>query len=534
MAQNKLIKPDPAKIPGDMKAKLRVLHLEDSERDCELIRQLLMDEGFSCEIKRRDTRAEFIEELEKKDFDIIFADGTLPEFSGLNALELSRQYVPNIPFIFVSGTMGEETAIESLRSGATDYVLKQRLSRLGPAVRRAVAEAEEKSKNIEMEQRLQQAQRLEAVGTLAGGVAHDFNNILTIIKGFTSLLPMEYRRPDRVLEIGATIDRAAQRGSELVSQLLAFARKSDGSFTSTDINHRIQEIGNMLRETFPRNIGFEFQLDETLPEVLADPGQVERVLVNLATNARDAMPTGGKITFTTARVRGKEVFPHSPEAASHDYLRLQVIDTGAGMDEATRQRIFEPFFTTKPKGKGTGLGMPVVYGLMQSHNGLVDVQSEPGKGTAISLFFPIATSALPLNEQASESPRIVGGTETVLIVDDEADVNYLLEVILQMNGYTVFSAGSAEKALEIFQAHRDEIDLLFSDLGLPKLNGFDLSNRLKDLKPGIKTILASGYTDSDTKTRMAEQKVDGFVQKPFSLNIVLQIIRNVLDQKKSG
>ncbi len=518
-----------------MNPKLRILHLEDSEADCELIRQLLIEEGLEFELERYDTRTAFVEALERKDFDIIFADGSLPSFNGLHALELSRQHVPNVPFIFVSGTMGEETAIESLRSGATDYVLKQRLSRLGPAVRRAVAEAEAKSKNADMEERLQQAQRLEAVGTLAGGVAHDFNNILTIIKGYTSLLPMEHRRPDRVLEIGATIDRAAQRGSELVSQLLAFARKSDGSFTSTDINHRIQEIGTMLRETFPRNLAFEFQLDKALPEILADPGQVERVLVNLATNARDAMPNGGKIIFATSQVHGEKVFPHSPEAASHNYLRLQVTDTGEGMDEATRQHIFEPFFTTKPKGKGTGLGMPVVYGLMQSHNGLVDVWSEPGKGTRISLFFPIPTAdELPRVEQTSESPKIVGGTETVLVVDDEADVSYLLEVILQTHGYQVLSARSAEQALEIFQERSDEIDLLFSDLGLPKLDGFDLSDRLKELKPGLKTILASGYTDSSIKTRMVERKIDGFIPKPYNLSVMLQTMRGILDQKNKG
>jgi two-component system cell cycle sensor histidine kinase/response regulator CckA len=517
-----------------MNPKLRILHLEDSETDCELIRQLLLEEGIDCKVERHETCAEFTEKLQEKDFDIIFADSSLPEFSGLRALELSRRYAPEVPFIFVSGTMGEETAIESLRNGATDYVLKQRLSRLGPAVRRAMAEAATKRKNIEMEQRLQQSQRLEAVGTLAGGVAHDFNNILTIIQGYTSLLPVERHQPERVLEISATIDRAAQRGSELVHQLLAFARKSDGSFVSTDINQRIREIGAMLRETFPRNIEFEFQLDETLPKILADPGQVERVLVNLATNARDAMPNGGKITFATSKTQEGEFSLHSPAAASRDYLCLQVIDTGIGMDEATRRHIFEPFFTTKAKGKGTGLGMPVVYGLMQTHNGRVDVWSEPGKGTRISLFFPIPAGDMPqVQAQTLDSPKMVGGTETVLVVDDEPDVSSLLEVILQANGYHVLSAGSAEQALDIFQAHRDEIDLLFSDLGLPKLDGFELSERLRELKPGLKTIIASGYTDGSIKTRMAEREIDGFVQKPYNIGTLLQTIRSILDRHEA-
>ena len=200
-----------------MKTKLRILHLEDSPADSELIQELLASEGVDCEVVRLEDRQQFLEELNRKNFDLIFADSSLPSFSGRQALELSRVYAADIPFIFISGTMGEDTAIESLRNGATDYVLKDRLSRLVPAVRRALAEAAERAKNLEMEQRLRQAQRLEAVGTLAGGVAHDFNNILTIIKGHTTLLLMECGQPNRVQEVAATIDHAARRGSELVS-----------------------------------------------------------------------------------------------------------------------------------------------------------------------------------------------------------------------------------------------------------------------------------------------------------------------------
>ena len=233
-----------------MKTQLRILHLEDSPADRELIHQLLIKEGINCEILPCESRETFLQNLQKKDFDLIFADCTLPEFSGLHALELSQWHAPEIPFIFVSGTIGEEIAIESLRNGATDYVLKDRLSRLVPAVKRAIAEAEEKTKRLEMENRLRQSQRMEAVGTLAGGVAHDFNNILTIIKGHNSLLEKQQaQRPIKLREIAATIDHATQRGSELVGQLLAFARKSDGTFTSTNLNVRIQEMVSMLRES---------------------------------------------------------------------------------------------------------------------------------------------------------------------------------------------------------------------------------------------------------------------------------------------
>jgi signal transduction histidine kinase len=515
-----------------MSTKLRILHLEDSEIDCELICQLLAEDGFDCELRRHDTRSGFVQELQKGGYDLIFADCALPQFSGMHALQLCRKVAPEIPFIFITGTMGEETAIESLRNGATDYVLKQRLSRLVPAVRRALAETAERNRSREMEQRLRQSQRLEAVGTLAGGVAHDFNNILTIIKGHVSLLSGESARPERVRDISATLDRAAQRGTDLVKQLLAFARKSDGSFTSVNVNQQVLEIVAMLREAFPRNVSFELDLDRHLPDILADPGQLERVIINLATNARDAMPDGGKITFSTRREQGGQIPSVASAEKDQPHLCLSVGDTGVGMDEVTRQHIFEPFFTTKPKGKGTGLGMPVVYGLMQSHNGVVDVWSEKGKGTTVSLFFPIPETAVPLPEVKSVAPaKPANGTETVLIVDDESDVRYFMQIILQTHGYGVVAARNAEEALQILQARGDEIHLVFSDLGLSKMDGFGLALHVRKSYPRIKIILSSGYIDSAIKARMAEVKVDGFMSKPYETPVMLEMVRSILDGK---
>ncbi len=513
-----------------MKAKFRILHLEDSQADCELVQHLLFREGLDCAITRCDDREKFIRDLRENQFDLIFADCTLPQFSGLHALELAREIAPNVPFIFVSGTIEEDSAIESLRSGATDYVLKHRLGRLVPAVRRAIAEAAEKAKSQEMEQRLRQAQRLEAVGTLAGGIAHDFNNILTIIKGYTTLLPMESQSPQRVKEIAQTIDRASSRGSEMVNQLLAFARKSEGSFTSTDVNQRVKEIAMMLRPAMPAGVHFELQVEDGLPEIHADQGQVERVIINLCTNARDAMPEGGTITFTTSRVLG-DLAPLHSGSETDEYLCLRVSDTGTGMDEATRQRIFEPFFTTKPRGKGTGLGMPVVYGLMQSHNGLIDVQSEVGKGTSIALYFPIPKE--PLAQPAEQAPAAaapVVGTETVLIADDEPDVRYFLEVILKANGYTVLSASNGQAALDLIPAPPGKVHLLLSDVGLPAMDGFELSRRLHELQPGVKTILTSGYSDGSLKMKMTEARIDAFVPKPYDMAELLRVIRSVLDK----
>jgi signal transduction histidine kinase len=515
-----------------MSSKLRILHLEDSATDCELIHQLLCDDGFDCHIHRLDTHEEYMRELEKQDYDLIFADCALPNFTGQQALQLARKVAPEIPFIFVSGTMGEEMAIESLRNGATDYVLKQRLTRLGPATRRALAEAAEKRKNKDMEQRLRQAQRLEAVGTLAGGVAHDFNNILTIIKGHVSLLPVESGKPERIKEIGSTIDRAAQRGTDLVKQLLAFARKSDASFTSVNVNQQVRDLSSMLKEAFPRNIKFKQQLDDKIPEILADPGQLERVIINLATNARDAMPGGGTITFSTLRVQGADVPFVASEEREHPHICLRVADTGIGMDEETRQHIFEPFYTTKPKGQGTGLGMPVVYGLMQSHNGIIDIWSEKGKGTAVSLFFPIPESAAPAVKKTEDEPPVAaGGTETVLIVDDESDVRYFMRIILETRGYTVLAAPNAEEALEILKARGHEVHIIFSDLGLPKMDGFELSRNVRKTYPAIKIVLASGYLDSAIKSRMTDLGIDGFLSKPYDTSALLNSVRATLDKK---
>jgi two-component system, cell cycle sensor histidine kinase and response regulator CckA len=512
-----------------MKSPLRILHVEDSEPDSELIGEMLRRGGIDCEIVRRDTIKDYLVNLKSKKFDLIFADCTLPGFSGLHVLELAREHAPEIPFIFISGTIGEDTAIESLHNGATDYVLKNRLSRLVPAVNRAIEEAAEKAKNLAMEQQLQQAHHLEAVGTLAGGIAHDFNNILTIIKGHASLLNTEGNQPDRVAEIAAIIDHAARRGSDLVNQMLAFARKSEGTFAYTDVNLLLQHVAAMLKEAMPRNISFEFQLDGTLPEILGDSGQIERVVINLCTNARDAMPRGGKIIFATEWFNG-DPLSHEP-TGGEPYLLLRVTDTGVGMDETTREHIFEPFFTTKPKGKGTGLGLPVVYGLMQSHGGAVDVSSELGKGTSISLYFPLHTNGrLPHQTQKlPEIPRATKGSETILVIDDEPDVVAFLKVMLAAHGYRVLAAGNAEEALELFQAHQDEIDLLFSDFGLPTLDGFELSRLLRSLKPGLKTVLASGYAES-IRAKMIDPGVSAFVSKPYTAEAVLHAIRAAMEK----
>ena len=507
---------------------LRILHVEDSVDDSDIVRRILRGDGIDCEIERRETRAEFIETLRFRNYDLILADCTLPGFSGLHALALAHEYAPETPFIFVSGTIGEEIAIESLRNGATDYVLKNQLSRLPAAVRRSIQEVEQRERNREMEKRLQRAQNLESVGTLAGGIAHDFNNILTIIKGHASLLKRECEVPERVREISAIIDRAAVRGSDLVRQMLAFARKSGGIFTMADFNNMVRESAEMMRAPLGPRIGLELALDEGLPLILVDTGQIERIIINLITNARDALPSGGRIVVSTGRVTDSATVPCLEALPMREYAYLQVTDDGAGMTEETRSRIFEPFFTTKAKGKGTGLGMPVVYGVMQMHNGAIEVTSAPGQGTTVELYFPLITEAEhPQVRRPAEAPKATRGTETLLVVDDEPDVLSFLRLMLEAQGYRVLTAANAEEALALFGQHRDEIQLLFSDLGLPTLSGYDLSEILQRLRPGLKCVLGSGYADTEVKDHLHDA---GFIAKPYAPENVLAIIRGALDE----
>lgn len=512
-----------------MKA-LNILHIEDSKDDSELIKRLLVDNGFPCEVTRIETRAEVFDELEKNTFDLILADCKLPNFSGLRALEIAHALKPETPFVFVSGTIGEETAIESLRNGATDYVLKDRLSRLVPAVRRALAEAEERTMVRQLQQRLREAGRLEAISTLSNGIAHDFNNILTIILGHASLLTMQQNHPERVAEISNTIMEAGRRGSEIVQQLLAFARKSDGHVAPADLNRYIQAHMNAFLEKLPPRVNLGFEPDPNIPNVLIDASQLDRILTNLVTNSVDAMASGGHITISTQLVSATELTDLNPELAADKYVGLIVSDTGKGIDSTTREHVFEPFFTTKERGRGTGLGLPVVYGLMQAHHGHVHVDSEIGKGTTISLYFPVPKESegrsTPMTHPADPG---LNGTEAVLIVEDEEDVRFFLETMLSSHGYRVFCAGDSDQALAIFQEHRDDIRLVFSDIGLPRVDGIEVCEQLKKLKPGLPLILASGYPTKEFKERINALAPQVFLSKPYQARDVLMTVRRTLD-----
>lgn len=373
---------------------LQVIHIEDSLGDSELMEHMLQEDGLQCEIKRVETRKQLIQAFDDLKPDLIVSDCTLPQFSGLEALEIARSLRPDVPFIFFSGTIGEETAIESLQQGATDYVLKHRMGRLVPAIRRALSEAQGRKAQAALEEQLRQSRRLEAIGTSVGGIAHDFRNLLQVIKLGIEMLFLDAERADTVVEIANRLNVAADRGRKMIEELMAFARRADTQLAPVDMAELIRETAQTLQTAMPPEVRFELHLAGDVPPVMADAAQVDRVLTNLIINARDAMPEGGRVLISSDVVHFDRVPQGLFQINDAPYFRVMVSDTGTGMDEATQARVFEPFFTTKSVGKGTGLGLSVVYGLMEAHQGFIDLESEPGRGTTFSLFFPMPAGAL--------------------------------------------------------------------------------------------------------------------------------------------
>ncbi|SPE62719.1 putative Histidine kinase [Verrucomicrobia bacterium] len=376
-----------------MKLPLQILHLEDDPVDAELVREMLEAEGLACSVQCVRNRAEYEAALAEGGFDLILTDYSLPRFDGLTALAMARQKQPDKPTIFVSGTMGEEAAVKCLQQGATDYVLKDRLFRLPSAVRRAAAEAEQLAVRRKLEAQLLRAQRLETIGALAGGIAHDLNNVLAPILIGTQLLAEELKSETsrKVLE---TIRSRALRGSEMVQQILAFARGVGGEPVVLEIAHLLTEIEKLVRETFPRSICIEVKAAEGLSPVVGNTTQLHQVLLNLCVNARDAMPQGGTLCLAAQDVLlDKWSTRLQPEPVSGCYVMLTVSDTGHGIAPELLDRIFEPFFTTKELGKGTGLGLSTVLGIVKSHGGFLDVASQVGHGSSFKVYLPARASA---------------------------------------------------------------------------------------------------------------------------------------------
>jgi len=384
-----------------------------------------------------------------------------------------------------------------------------------------------------LEEHLRQSQKLQTVGTLAGGVAHDFNNLLTIILGYCVSLEARSNLNHEDNEKVAAIKIAAKRGAGLVRQLLTIARKTAPNFEPLNINDIIIELVSMFRQTFPKTINVSTGLDQNLPSIIGDHNQIHQSILNICLNARDAVQSNGAISIRTGIVHRGELLSHFSNVNSERYAYTVINDTGLGMDEATQARIFEPFFSTKEPGKGTGLGLAVVYGIVNSHNGMLRVESKVGVGTSFFLYFPIPSEVHQERNDITEAvEKLSGNQEQVLLVEDEAMVRNLMKTSLESSNYRVLTAVDGVEAVERFEKNNKTINVIVMDIGLPKLNGWDAYKKIQAKNPAIKAIFISGYADPELKEEIISKEKHSFLQKPFSPLALLRQIRKALDEKK--
>ena len=647
-----------------MPAVIRILIVEDLAAHAELMAWQLEHSGLSCETLRVQSEAELLRALGSFAPDIVLSDHSLPQFSGDQVLRVVQRERPLIPVIIVTGSLDEETAADYIKAGAVDYVVKDRLHRLGPAVRRALAlrqaqqdaldfqEALRRSeqrfrklvehsndvitlldaagrivystqsirstlgyaerertgslvfelvhpddlrravglfrqvtaqrgivahadlrvrhkdgtwRDLEvaavnhlddpvvsavvvnyhditerkraltemrlLEEQFRQAQKMEAVGRLAGGVAHDFNNLLTIIMSYADLLARDLPQGSAARQDLLEIRKAAAQAASLTGQLLAFSRQQVLAPVVLNLNELLADVREMLQRLLGEDIELSLRLAPQLGNIRADPGQLQQVIMNLAVNSRDAMPTGGTLTIETADVALSEEYAEAHQTVRPgSYTMLVVTDTGTGMDPGTRSRAFEPFFTTKEKGRGTGLGLSTVYGIVQQSGGYVLLYSEPGHGTTFKIYLPRVDEpvAEPLPR---EMPKALTGTETILLVEDEAMMRPLVNGILQKRGYRVLVAQNAEEALTLARQHDGPIHLLLTDVVMPVSGGPELAARLAASRPETAVLYMSGYTDDATVRHGLLERGLNYIQKPFTPSGLVQKVRQVLGSR---
>jgi PAS domain S-box-containing protein len=392
--------------------------------------------------------------------------------------------------------------------------------------------AEDVTERRVLEEQLRQSQKMEAVGRLAGGVAHDFNNLLTVIKGYSELMLDQVKQGDPLRDEVEEVKKAADRAATLTRQLLAFSRKQVLEPKVLDLNQVVSTMERLLRRLLGEDIQFHTQLAPDLGRVKADPGQTEQVIMNLAVNARDAMPIGGKLTISTANVTVSA--PGRPEHTIPPgaYIVLTVTDTGVGMDAETRSRIFEPFFTTKEQGKGTGLGLSTVYGIVKQSGGYISLQSEPGMGASFEIYFPRVNEAVDAAADTSAAQRR-RGYETILLVEDEDGVRALTRQILQKHGYTVLETSHGGEALLACENHKDAIHLLLTDVVLSQMSGRELAQRLAQMRPEMKVLYMSGYSEDAIVQHGVLGTGTSFLQKPFNTETLITKVREILDAPRS-
>jgi two-component system, cell cycle sensor histidine kinase and response regulator CckA len=516
-----------------MKSPLNILHLEDDPHDIALVKSTLEAEGIVCATTCVETQNEFVAALERGGIDLILSDFTLPTFDGLLALKIAHTKWPGIPWIFVSGTLGEERAIDSLKSGATDYVLKGHLNRLVPAVHRALQDMEDRVAHKKLEAQFIEAQKMEVVGHLASGIAHDFNNILAVIMGYGNLITSELSLDSPLRKYTEEIQHASERAARLTQQLLVFSRKQTVLPVVLDLNAVVKDLDKMLRRLIDENIEMTMVLGQKLGRIKADPGHIGQVLMNLVVNARDAMPNGGRIIVATENVTLDENHTRKHQGAMPgEYVLMSVKDTGTGMTDEVKAHLFEAFFTTKPPGKGTGLGLATCQTIVEQSVGHIGVYSQVGKGTTFSIYFPRVEQALDVIHRPVQPGPLPRGTETLLVVEDEPSVRHLARGVLEAQGYEVLSAANGQDALHVAYQHKGSpIRLVITDVIMPLMGGKAMAEWLKTTYPDLKILFTSGYTDDTITYRGVLETGIEFLAKPYTPATLIHKVRAMLDLK---
>lgn len=625
---------------------LRILHVEDSTPDRTLIQQWLREQGIAIDFTAVGNRADFIVALQERTFDIILSDKALPGFDGLEALQFVKKEYPSIPFVFVTGSIGEEAAIETMRSGATDYVLKDRLSRLVPAIERAIRESNQLNKAREAEEKVREqaavldkaqdaivvtdaadrilywnksaeriygwsasevmgrrigetvpqnvasyeaakqllsahgtwtgelvvinregrelvvesrwtlvhdetgrrksvliidtditekkqlelkflrSQRMESIGALAGGIAHDLNNALTPLLISSEML-QDCEDPDSRQRFLDVISSGAQRATALVKQILSFARGTGGQSGPVKLSHLIRDIAKMIQDTFPKSIALSVVMDQReLWTVQGDPTELHQVLLNLCVNARDAMPQGGQLAISARNVTLKER-TSAGHGAPGPYVFISVADCGGGIPPTVLPHVFEPFFTTKIGGKGTGLGLSTVAGIVKHHGGFVEIQTTMGHGTQFDVYLPATTAPDVPEREMKEQVLPIGHGELILLIEDEEAVRELTKTTLETYGYRVVTAQNGIQGIDRFKEHENDMGLVITDTDMPFLDGSGVARAIKELKPAMPVIIASGFTQ-ETKHQGGVDITLVVMEKPYKLDQLLLTVDTAL------
>jgi signal transduction histidine kinase len=511
---------------------IRVLIVDDDPQARALIEMALAEARFRAVLDVAGNAKSGLQRIREGHHDLYLIDQQLPDGTGVELITDARASGVHKPFILLTGYGSLALDEEASRAGAADYVEKHMVTaQLERSIRYALRTWQAMSLLHDRDEQLRHAQKMEAIGRLAGGVAHDFNNLLTTIIGYTDMIDDHVDESNPIRRDVAEIRKAADRGAALTRQLLAFSRKQFLSPTVLDLNDTVSGLLQMLPRAIGEHIQTTVQLAPDLARVKADPSRMDQVLVNLALNARDAMPDGGELIIETSNVTLSEPRLRAEGLALRPgfYVMLSITDNGVGMDAATRERAFEPFFTTKAQGKGTGLGLATVYGIVDQSGGGISLETAQGKGTTVRIYLPTTTATESPRAVAATPARKDAGTEKVLLVEDNDSVRDLTAKALRRRGYTVYEARDGDAAVQWMQTAGIKPNLLLTDVVMPGVSGPNLAARLLQLNPQLRVLYMSGYTEDASNVHGNFWAGVPLLQKPFTPAVLAERVRLALD-----